>query len=185
MRIVAGRHRGRRLVAPAGRQVRPTADRVREALFDRLAHGLAWRGLADSRIADLFCGTGAVALEALSRGAAHAVLVDHAEGACDVAARNIAALGEESRTTLIRCDACAPLRALSHAVDLAYLDPPYMSDLAPGTLANLDAGGWLAPGALAVVELSRRTRLSAPARFEHVDERVYGHTRLTVLRFTG
>ena len=185
MRIVAGRHRGRRLVAPAGKDIRPTSDRVREALFNLLAHSLAWHGLAGARVADLFCGTGAVALEALSRGALDAVLVDNAPGAVDAASGNIAALGEQHRTILIRCSAHGPLPSIPHPVDFAYLDPPYESGLAPVTLAKLESCGWLVPGALAVVELPKKTCLEAPGSFEPVDERVYGQTRLTFLRFRG
>ena len=185
MRIVAGRHRGRRLVAPAGKDIRPTSDRVREALFNLLAHGLAWHGLAGARVADLFCGTGAVALEALSRGALDAVLVDDAPGALDAASGNITSLGEQHRTILIRCSAHGLLPAIPHPVDFAYLDPPYESGLAPVTLANLESNGWLVPGALAVVELPKRTRLQAPGSFEPVDDRVYGQTRLMFLRFRG
>ena len=185
MRIVAGRHRGRRLVAPAGKDIRPTSDRVREALFNLLAHSLAWHGLAGARVADLFCGTGAVALEALSRGALDAVLVDNAPGALDAASRNIAALGEQHRTILLRCNAQGLLSAIQNPVDFAYLDPPYESGLAPVTLEKLESSGWLVPGALAVVELPKRTRLEATGSFEPVDERVYGQTRLVFLRFTG
>ena len=100
MRIVAGRHRRRRLVAPEGTGVRPTADRVRETLFNILVAGNAWRGLDGARVADIFCGTGAIALEALSRGASHAVLVDNAPAALDAASRNVVALGEDRRTML-------------------------------------------------------------------------------------
>ncbi len=182
MRIVAGRHRRRRLFAPAGGDIRPTSDRVREALFNLLLHGPAWRGLEGARVADLFCGTGALALEALSRGARSAVLVDNAPAALDAASRNVGALGEERRSDIIRCDLRRPLPAIAQPIDLAFLDPPYDSGLAEGALLNLVAGAWLAPGALAVVELPRRAGFEAPEGFEPVDERVRGRTRLAFLR---
>ena len=95
MRIVAGKHRGRRLVAPQGHDIRPTSDRVREALFNLLAHSLDWAGLEDACVADIFCGTGAVGLEALSRGAAFATFVDNSQPAFTATRTNIATVGEE------------------------------------------------------------------------------------------
>lgn len=185
MRIVAGSHRGRRLIAKAGLDIRPTSDRVREALFNFLTHGLAWRGIAGARVADLFCGTGAIALESLSRGALDAVLVDNATVALETASKNIAAFGEHHRTRLVHCNVRDPLPGLIHPVDFAYLDPPYDSGLAPAALANLVASGWLSPGALAVAELPKRSRIEVPDGLESVDERSYGQTRLMVFRHSG
>ena len=185
MRIVAGRHRRRRLLAPEGTGVRPTADRVRETLFNILVASDAWRGLDGARVADIFCGTGAIALEALSRGARHAVLVDNAPAALDAASRNIAALGEERRTTLVRCDATRPLPGIPRPVDLAYLDPPWRSGLAGTALENLRSNGWLASGALAVLEQPKAAALHVPEGFTQFDERTVGRARLAFLRLAG
>lgn len=182
MRIIAGRHRRRRLVAPEGAGVRPTADRVRETLFNILVAGNAWRGLDGARVADIFCGTGAIALEALSRRASHAVLVDNAPSALDAASRNIAALGENRRTMLVRCDATGPLPVIPHPVDLAYLDPPWRSGLADAALENLRSSGWLRSGALAVVEQPKARSLRVPEGFTQIDERTLGRARLVFLR---
>lgn len=185
MRIVAGRHRGRRLAAPKGHDTRPTSDRVREALFNLLAHGIDWHGLEGAHVADVFCGTGAVALEALSRGAAFATLVDHDPAALAAARQNIEALGESARTSVLRNDATRPLPRPRQPVDLAYLDPPYRQEIGAAVVANLRRAGWLKPGALCVLELHRRTPFEVPEGFEIADDRSYGDTRLLFLRHTG
>lgn len=182
MRIVAGRHRRRRLFAPEGTGVRPTADRVRETLFNILVTSDAWRGLDGARVADIFCGTGAIALEALSRGASHAVLVDNAPVALDAASRNITALGEEHRTMLVRCDATRQLPDIPRPVDLAYLDPPWRSGLADTALENLHSSGWLRSGALTVLEQPKARSLRVPEGFTQIDERTLGRARLVFLR---
>ena len=183
MRIVAGRHRGRRLRAPAGRAVRPTAGRVRQALFDLLAHGLDWHGIAGAHVADLFCGSGAVALEALSRGAARATLIDDAAPALAAARRNVAALGEEGRATLLKADATGPLPPPWRAADLVYLDPPWrLETAAADALARLTAGGWLAPGAVAAVELAQGAAFTPPPGFVALDRRRWGRSQLLFLR---
>ena len=185
MRIVAGRHRGRRLVAPKGHETRPTSDRVRESLFNILAHSPHWVGFEGARVADLFCGTGAVALEALSRGAVHATLVDHDPAALAAARANIEALDEGRRTSVLRNDATRPMPRPARPVDLAYLDPPYREEVAARVLVNLGNGGWLAPGALCVVELHRKAPFAAPEGFAPVDERTWGDTRIVFLTFAG
>ncbi len=181
MRIVGGRHRRRRLVAPADAGVRPTADRVRETLFNILVARDVWCGFDGAHVADVFCGTGAIALEALSRGAAHTVLVDNAPVALDAASKNIAALGEDRRTTLMRCDATRRLPVIPRPVDLAYLDPPWHANLAEMALDNLQSSGWLRSGALAVVEQPKTTSLRVPDGFTQIDERNLGRARLVFL----
>jgi 16S rRNA (guanine966-N2)-methyltransferase len=184
MRIVGGRHRGRRLVAPPGSTVRPTGDRAREALFNILSHGrLAAAGIpfAGARVLDAFAGTGALGLEALSRGAAEAVFIERDPEAVAVLRRNVALLDESARAQIVPGDATRPLRAgLSCAV--AFIDPPYRSGLAASALEALDRTGWLAPNALAIVELGAREQLAPPAGFARFDERVYGAARLVFLR---
>lgn len=189
MRIVGGRHKGRRLTAPAGRDTRPTTDRVREALFDLLAHG-AWRADDDpaidgARVLDGFCGTGALGLEALSRGAALAVFVDNGAPALAALRDNIATLGEADRARTLRADLTRPPpppSSLGAGATLAFLDPPYGRDLPAPTLAALAQRGWLAPGAICVVELAARDNFVPPDGFAPLDDRRYGDTRIVLLR---
>ena len=184
MRIVGGSHRGRRLIAPPGDAVRPTSDRAREALFDILSHGrLAEDGIpfADATVLDAFAGTGALGLEALSRGAAEAVFIERDRDALAILRRNIEALGETARARILPGDAIRPPRG-EIACAIAFLDPPYASGLAGPALAALTAAGWLAPDGLAVIETAAREKLAPPAGFTLVDERVYGAARLVFLR---
>ena len=188
MRIVAGSLRGRRIAAPAGRAVRPTADRVREALFNLLAHN-DWGAEGEpppkgARVVDAFAGSGALGLEALSRGAAHVTFIENDDLALDVLRRNLTALGMTQATTLLRHDAARPGRAPTPCA-LAFLDPPYRSGLAAPALEALAGGGWLCGGALCVVELSAREPFDPPAGFAALDERRYGATRIAFLRWTG
>jgi 16S rRNA (guanine966-N2)-methyltransferase len=184
MRIVSGSHRGRRLLAPSGEAVRPTSDRAREALFNILAHGaFAADGLpfAEAAVLDAFAGTGAFGLEALSRGAAEAIFVENDRDALLALRRNIADLGETARTRIVAGDATRPPRA-TVACAVAFLDPPYKSGLAAAALEALAAVGWLAPNALAVVEIGAREPFAPPAGFTLRDERIYGAARLVFLR---
>lgn len=181
MRIVGGSLRGRRLAAPPGAAIRPTADRAREALFNILAHGpLLGAPLAGLAMLDLFAGTGAVACEALSRGAASATLIDSDPRALDCARANLAALGLAERARVLQADATR-LPAAAGRVRFAYLDPPYRSGLAGPALASLGAGGWLDAGALAAVELAAREDFAPPEGFTLRDERRYGAARLVFL----
>ena len=185
MRIIAGKHRGRRLAAPSGDLVRPTSDRAREAVFNILAHGsfaAAGPAYARARVLDVFAGTGAFGLEALSRGAKDAVFIENSRAALSVLRRNIAELGETGRTEIIAADATQPPRALAPAT-LAFLDPPYREGLAAPALTALGAAGWLADGALCIVELAAKEDLAAPADFAPLDERRYGAAKLAFLRF--
>ena len=184
MRIVAGRHRGRRLLAPPGETVRPTSDRAREALFNILSHGnLAAERIpfAETAVLDAFAGTGALGLEALSRGAAEAVFIERDRDALVILRNNIEALGEGARARIVPGDATHPPRAYT-ACAVAFLDPPYRSGLAAPALMALAAAGWFAPDALAVVELAAREDFTPPAGFTFLDERVYGAARLVFLR---
>ena len=181
MRIVGGSLRGRRLAAPPGDAIRPTSDRAREALFNILQHSLLMATpLTGAAMLDLFAGTGAVACEALSRGAAHATLIDSGAPALASARANLTALGLGERATVLQRDATRLPRATTAAA-FAYLDPPYRSGLAAPALASLADGGWLAPGGLAVVELAARDYFTSPDRFVLRDERHYGAARLVFL----
>lgn len=185
LRIVGGVHRGHRLVVPPGEAVRPTSDRAREALFNILSHGgFAASGLpfADRPVLDAFAGTGALGLEALSRGASAAVFIDNGRDALAALRRNVTALGEEDRTQIIAGDATRPPHA-TYACAVAFLDPPYRSGLAASVLPALAAAGWLAAEALAVVELAAAEELAPLSGFAPLDERVYGAARLVFLRY--
>lgn len=182
MRIIAGQFRGRRLSSPAGRDVRPTSDRAREALFGILEHGEP--PLRGARFLDLFCGTGAVGLEALSRGAAEVLLIESEPEALKIAEANLERVGAPGNVRLVRQDATrlAPARA---PFDLIFLDPPYLSGLAAPALRSLQRQGWLAPGARIVVELARSEDLDLPEGYAIEQERRYGAARFLFLRPTG
>jgi 16S rRNA (guanine966-N2)-methyltransferase len=184
MRIVAGRHRGRSLAAPPGETTRPTSDRVRQALFDMLLHA-PWAGrdmFQEARVLDAFAGTGALGLEALSRGAAHATFIEQDRAALTVLRGNVALLKEEPRCRVIPGDATRPPMT-DAPCSLLFLDPPYGKHLVPKALAALGAAGWIAPGALIVAEVARDEALDA-AGFARVGERAHGAARLVMLRPT-
>jgi 16S rRNA (guanine966-N2)-methyltransferase len=184
MRIIAGRHRGRKLEAPPGLAVRPTSDRAREALFDVLGHGrFAAQPLwLDARVLDAFAGTGAFGLEALSRGAAHASFLEKDRAARQALLANVKALGEARNAAILPGDALQPPRPLAPC-SLAFLDPPYAEDVAAPALMALAAADWLAPEALAVVELAARRPFAPPEGFTPIEERRYGAARLVFLRY--
>ena len=183
MRIIAGRHRGRKLAAPEGGEVRPTSARAREALFDILAHGRLSDGPAfeDAMALDAFAGTGAFGLEALSRGARHATFMEKDRAARALLQQNVAALGETPRAAILAADAVKPPRS-SGPCSLAFLDPPYREGLAAPALAALAKTGWLADDALVIVELAAREDFAAPEGFALLDERRYGAAKLVFLR---
>jgi len=185
MRIVGGRFRGRTLAAPKSQAIRPTADRLRETLFNILAHAYG-DPLTDARVLDLFAGTGALGLEALSRGAAFVLFVDQGAEARALVRENIAALGVGGVSRLFRRDATKlgpahPLEPFS----LVFLDPPYGKGLAEKALAAARAGGWLAPDALLVVEETAVPGFHAPPGFEEVERRGYDDSELIFLRLSG
>ena len=181
MRIVGGRLGGRALHGPASDRVRPTSDRLRESLFNILEHG--YGGVAGRRVIDLFAGTGALAFEALSRGAAQALLVDDGVDARAAIRANIEALGLGGVTRVFRRDA-RRLGAVppGERFDLAFLDPPYGKGLAEPALAALRDGGWLAADALLAVEEASTARFEPPTGYALVERRVFGDTALAFLR---
>ena len=182
MRIVAGRFRGRVLAAPPGRAVRPTADRVREALFNTL--GQREGGLAGLRVLDAFAGSGALGFEALSWGAAHVTFLEAEPASLAVIAANARTLGVADQVTIVRGDATRPPRA-TVACELLLLDPPYRSGLGPPALAALAAAGWIAPGAQVVVEVAAAEGFSPPKGLTVSDERRYGAARLVYMSAAG
>jgi 16S rRNA (guanine966-N2)-methyltransferase len=184
LRIIAGRHRGRRIQV-TGQDIRPTADRARQAVFNILEHGIAWTGFSDCGVLDLFAGTGAYGLEALSRGARRATFVDSDPAALLGIRRNAAALGEARSIVLLKLDASRlppPARIIGAPCALAFLDPPYESGLAVPALQAAASHGWIESGAIAVVEVGAREPLAPPPGYTVEDERIYGAARIVFLR---
>ena len=184
MRIVGGRWRGRSLSGPSSDAIRPTSDRLREAIFNVLAHAHD-DPVPGARVIDLFAGTGAMGLEALSRGADFALFVEDGGEGRALIRRNVEALGAAGISRVYRRDAtrlgeAKPLQPFS----LVFCDPPYRQGLAERALASARAGGWLAPGALLVVEEAAGA-FTAPEGFEQVERRAYGETEVTFLRAIG
>jgi 16S rRNA (guanine966-N2)-methyltransferase len=187
MRVVGGRLKRRPIAAPEGRDVRPTSDRAREALFNILAHRPE-RPLSDARVLDVFAGSGALGIEALSRGAAHCTFLDTLGAAQTAIRENIARLGLTGQATVLSRDAVKPGVAPDGAplpAGLVFLDPPYLSGAAMPALAALLDGGWIADGALVSVEVSSREAFVAPEGFEILDDRRYGAARLLLLQAPG
>lgn len=183
MRIVAGRFRGRALSAPRSGAIRPTSDRLRETIFNVLAHAYG-DPVPGARVLDLFAGTGAMAIEALSRGAAFALLVDEGAEARGLIRGNVEALGLGGVTRLFRRDATRMGRMeRMEPFDLVFCDPPYGRDLAPRALAACAAGGWLAPGALLVVEEAADAEVSLPDGFQELERRGQGETVTIFARY--
>src|SRR5688572_16203869 len=178
MRIVGGQHRGRTLAAPRSREIRPTSDRLRESLFNILAHGYD-DPVEGARVLDLFAGTGALGLEAMSRGAAFALLVDDGVEARALIRENVEALGLGGVTKIFRRDATAlgPARPIE-PFSLVFADPPYGRGLAERALASARDGGWLAADALLVVEEAVESKFVAPDGFSEEERRGYDDTEL-------
>ncbi|GEP00227.1 16S rRNA (guanine(966)-N(2))-methyltransferase RsmD [Methylobacterium haplocladii] len=185
MRIVGGDLRGRTLRGPRTDAIRPTSDRLREALFNVLAHAYE-DAVAGARVLDLFAGTGALSFEALSRGAAYAQLVDEGAEARGLIRENIEALGLEGTTRLYRRDATKlGLAQASGRFSLVFCDPPYGRDLAPRALVSAAEGGWLEPAALVLVEEAAGVVLAPLPGFSQLERRYYGETAVTFLRFSA
>lgn len=189
MRIVAGRHRGRALRVPrAAAALRPSSDRLRQAVFNVLDHRGNDFAYAGEPVVDAFAGTGAYGLEALSRGAAFATFIDHDGAALLGIRRNAAVLGESGAVAMLKLDATrliSPPRFAATPAALAFLDPPYESGLAVAALQGLRTHGWLRAGAIAVVEVAAREPLSPPPGYTAVEERTYGAGRIVILRLMG
>jgi 16S rRNA (guanine966-N2)-methyltransferase len=185
LRIIGGKHRGRAIAAPEGQATRPTASRARESLFNILAHA-SWREdgtspLIDARVLDAFAGSGALGLEALSRGAAHATFLDNDASAIRLIGENVRKLGEAGSAKVVRADATRPPPG-PEPCDLVFLDPPYRSGEAAPALAALAGAGWVAPDAVVTVELAHNEDMVLPAGFEAIDERRYGAAKIVILR---
>jgi 16S rRNA (guanine966-N2)-methyltransferase len=182
MRVVGGRLRGRPLADPKSSAIRPTADRLRESLFNILLHGYG-DPIAGARALDLFAGTGALGIEAVSRGAVFALFVDDGAEARALLRENVASLGLGGTTRIFRRDATR--LGPAHPVEpfsLAFLDPPYGRDLAAAALVSARAGGWFTPDALIVVEEAAKAAFAAPDGFSQLERRAYDDTEFVFLR---
>jgi 16S rRNA (guanine966-N2)-methyltransferase len=184
LRIVGGELRGRTLKAPAGEATRPTSDRARQAVFNILEHASWSDGVEGRRVVDPFAGSGALGLEAVSRGAGACLFVDRAEPALAAVRANVEALGVGDRCRLLKADATRlPRRLDSEApFDLVLLDPPYGKGLGEMALASLRGEGWLAPDAVVAFERGADEPALQVPGFEVLDERRYGAARVWFLR---
>ena len=182
MRVVGGRLKGRSLASPSSREIRPTVDRLRESLFNILTHAYG-DPLQGARVLDLFAGTGALGIEAISRGAAFALFVDNGTEARALLRNNVESLGLGGVTKVFRRDASN--LGPAHPVEpfsMVFLDPPYRMRLAEKALVSLRDGGWLALGALLVVEEAKAAEFAPPEGFEELERRVYDDTEFVFLR---
>lgn len=183
MRIVAGRFRGTALAGPKGQEIRPTGDRVREAMFNILVHGIEGAEIEGARVLDLFAGTGALGLEALSRGASYVHFVEDDPDARGLIRRNIETLAATGVTKIYRRDATKLGEAGTvKPFSLVFADPPYGKGLAERALRSALAGGWLLPDAIVVVEERADAEFDLPPEFVALDERVYGDTAVRFFR---
>jgi 16S rRNA (guanine966-N2)-methyltransferase len=186
MRIVAGKFRSAQLEAPQGLLTRPTSDRVRQALFNVLEHGAPQIEFDGARVLDLFAGSGALGLEALSRGAAFALFIEDGAEARAAIRRNVEALNLTGVTKIWRRNATklGPAQTLA-PFDLIFCDPPYGKDLGASALAASVEGGWVAQGAIAVLEDRAGLEIALPAPFEMLDSRAYGDTQIVIGKSIG
>ena len=183
MRIVGGTLRGRVLSAPEGLETRPTSERVREAIFNILAHGIEGFEMEGQRVLDLFAGTGALGLEALSRGAKFAQFVDEGSEARGIIRQNADGLGLIGQSKIWRRDGtklgpCAPLAPFG----LIFADPPYNKGMGSAALKSITEGGWALPGAVVVLEEAVKAEVTVPEALELLDTREYGVTQVLFLR---
>ncbi len=186
MRIVGGDFRGKKLIMPDDKRIRPTADRTREALYNILGHGESFRTdngplPLKARVLDVFAGTGALGLEALSRGADHVTFMDNHSASLTIIRQNIAALKAQNRADILNRNGINPGRA-SRPVDLILMDPPYGEELAVPSLAALMEGGWISENTITVIEVATKEKTDLPDGFELLDNRKYGAARLLILK---
>jgi 16S rRNA (guanine966-N2)-methyltransferase len=186
MRIVGGKFKGHSLATPQGSKTRPTSDRVRESIFNILSHGVTGLDIHHARVMDLFAGTGAMGLEAMSRGARFCQFVDESAEARGLIRRNADALGIIGQVKIWRRDAtelgpCAP----QPGFDMVFADPPYGRGLGEKALASLVSGQWLNSGAIVVLEESAKAEFTPGPGLELIDEREYGDTKVRFFRRPG
>ncbi|MGH6737383.1 MAG: 16S rRNA (guanine(966)-N(2))-methyltransferase RsmD [Methyloceanibacter sp.] len=186
MRIIAGKFKGARIEAPKGLDTRPTSDKVRQALFNVLEHGPPQVDFDGVRALDLFAGSGALGLEALSRGARYCLFIEDAAAARAAIRRNVEALGLTGATKIWRRDATRLGDAgTMQPFDLVFCDPPYGQGLGERALAAAADGGWIGGGAIAVLEECAGVEVAWPAAFTEIDRRRYGDTEVGIAKFAG
>ena len=186
MRIIGGRLKGSILVSLEGNHLRPTADRVKESVFNILLHGTNEFTIENITVIDVFCGTGALGLEAISRGAKHSVFIDSNKDALEITRQNASSMGLEREVTVLKLDAqdlAHPPNTITSPATLAFLDPPYNQGLVGTALLGLRGKGWLEQGAVCVIEVSAKEELNIPEDFYVLNERIYGLTRIVFLRY--
>ncbi len=185
MRIVGGQFRGRTLKSPSSQAIRPTSDKLRESVFNILAHAYG-DPITDARVLDLFAGTGALGIEALSRGAKFALFVDEGTEARGLIRANVEAMSLTGVTKIFRRDAAkmGEIGALA-PFDLVFCDPPYGKGFAEKSIASARAGKWLAAGALVVVEEAVKAAFKTPEGFEEIERREYGDSEIVILRLAA
>ena len=181
MRIIAGKHRGTNLLSPEGLETRPTPQRVREAVFSMLESGRFGTVLRDRVVLDLFAGTGAMGLEALSRGAERVVLVDNHPTALDALRANVEKLRAGARAQVRSGDASRWHERAQVACGVIFMDPPYGSEAWVPALAAAAKTGWIGADTVVVIETDRRERTEVPDGFEVLEERTYGRARILML----
>jgi 16S rRNA (guanine966-N2)-methyltransferase len=188
MKIIAGIHRGRTLLSISDDELRPSTGKLKEAIFSILTSGQFTREtgsiLDGATVMDLCCGTGVLGLESLSRGAKHAVLIDKNAKILQIAGQNARSLGEAANVSLIRTDANLLPKARI-TCDVVFFDPPYGSKIITEVLAGLIERGWLIHGSIIVIEMAKKEELVLNTEFETVLERVYGKTKLVIVKMVG
>ncbi len=186
MRVVGGQFRGRALATPQDARVRPTSDRVREAVFNILAHGIPDFSLQGAKVMDLFAGTGALGIEAVSRGASYCLFVEQDAEARGLIRRNVEAFGLSGVTRIFRRDATDLGPANSRdAFDLVFADPPYGRGLGEQGVASAATGGWLSSNAVIVLEEAEQSAITLPEGIREFDRRIWGDTQVVFARFEG
>jgi 16S rRNA (guanine966-N2)-methyltransferase len=187
MRIIGGKFKGRTLNAPPGRYVRPTSDRAREGIFNILTHSVDWNGFDGETVLDVFSGTGALGLEAMSRGAVHGVFIDNDPASLNCLRSNANILGETCNITPLNLDVtrlAPPPRIVGAPLRLAFLDAPYGSNLTDQSLLGLSDKGWIANAGIVIVETGKDEELTIPRQFEILKTRTYGTAQITFLKFS-
>lgn len=178
MRVIAGKHKGRRIECLEGKTIRPTSDMLRGAVFNKLQFNVDWES---TNVADICCGTGAFGIEALSRGAQYVTFVDSNRESLDMTRKNLSKLGEEGHYELLGSAVeNLPVSRKQHGV--LYIDPPYFAGIVPKALKSLKEKNWIAPEAVIMCEMSERDKFAAPEGFEIVEERRYGNTKLVIVK---
>ena len=188
MKVICGEFIGRKLFSPKGITLRPTSEKIRAAIFDIILHSIGEPKIAGAKVLDLFCGTGAMGIEALSRGAAHATFVDINSKALKLVTKSLKSFGIIQRSSIFRMDCRLlpyPNPSGLNGMGLVFIDAPYGEKLTFPTLARLSESGWLASDCKVVVEVSQKENFSLPKDYSILDNRAYGKTRILFLGYKG